>query len=206
MVGRLLEEFAGHLQFKYAPDVGYAAHAEHPPPQQHINLVTVCLITAQRHLLHACATMSTRLYPYRWGSGNKPFEGTFVAKPLSAAVSDFSEFEGGDKIVLPEATLRDVKRLRLPFPLLFEVSNGGRRNKASVLQLAGCIEFSAPTGVSSRLCGKMDVRCVHMSSSSAQPSTVDATRHRATGLLHAVLDDGKPQAAIRRQVDDQVPL
>ena len=73
-----------------------------------------------------------------------------MAKPLSAATGDFSEFEGGDKIVLPEATLRDVKRLRLPFPLLFEVSNAGRRSKGGVMQLAGCIEFSAPTGVSPR--------------------------------------------------------
>jgi hypothetical protein len=62
----------------------------------------------------------SRLYP-SWGSGTRPFEGTFVAN--SMACTDREDLETGDKVILPQSTLKDISRLRLPLPIMFEVFN-----------------------------------------------------------------------------------
>jgi len=33
------------------------------------------------------------------------------------------EMEAGDKIILPQSALKDITRLKLPFPLTFRVTN-----------------------------------------------------------------------------------
>eukprot|EP00484_Ammonia_sp_Unknown_P018099 CAMPEP_0197028246 /NCGR_PEP_ID=MMETSP1384-20130603/7975_1 /TAXON_ID=29189 /ORGANISM="Ammonia sp." /LENGTH=838 /DNA_ID=CAMNT_0042457217 /DNA_START=21 /DNA_END=2534 /DNA_ORIENTATION=+ len=58
------------------------------------------------------------LYP-RLNTGNVAFVGTFRA--FSMAVLGRSSLEIGDKIILPQQTLQSINRLRLPFPLIFEV-------------------------------------------------------------------------------------
>eukprot|EP01083_Nonionella_stella_P095061 266797_1 len=59
------------------------------------------------------------LYPRGWGSGNVAYVGTFRA--FSLAVLGRSSLEIGDKIILPSSALQSINRLRLPFPLIFEV-------------------------------------------------------------------------------------
>ena len=66
----------------------------------------------------------SRLYP-GWGSGKKPFEGQFHA--YSHAAQGQTESEGGDKAILPQSAFKEVSRLRLPFPLVFEVKNPKRK-------------------------------------------------------------------------------
>ena len=69
---------------------------------------------------------------------------------------DRFDLEYGDKILLPESAFSDIKALRLPFPLIFEVFNEKRRaggvadrhgtSKVPVRQFSGVMEFSAPEG------------------------------------------------------------
>ena len=59
------------------------------------------------------------LYPRAWGAGNVAYVGTFRA--FSMAVLGRSSLEIGDKIILPQQALQSINRLRLPFPLIFEI-------------------------------------------------------------------------------------
>lgn len=71
-----------------------------------------------------------------------------------------SDLEAGDKVILPTSSLKEISRLKLPFPLLFKVSNdrlktantvpskdGKMPAPATAEQYAGLMEFSAPDGV-----------------------------------------------------------
>eukprot|EP00485_Elphidium_margaritaceum_P011522 CAMPEP_0202685642 /NCGR_PEP_ID=MMETSP1385-20130828/1458_1 /ASSEMBLY_ACC=CAM_ASM_000861 /TAXON_ID=933848 /ORGANISM="Elphidium margaritaceum" /LENGTH=809 /DNA_ID=CAMNT_0049340057 /DNA_START=46 /DNA_END=2472 /DNA_ORIENTATION=+ len=59
------------------------------------------------------------LYPHSWGTGNVAYVDTFRA--FSMSVLSRSSLEIGDKIILPSQALERINRLRLPFPLIFEV-------------------------------------------------------------------------------------
>jgi len=59
-----------------------------------------------------------------WGSGSRPYIATFKACPISKNIK--AELEYGDKVILPETSLRKIKILNLPFPFLFEIRRGGR--------------------------------------------------------------------------------
>jgi len=59
-----------------------------------------------------------------WGSGSRPYIATFKACPISKNIK--AELEYGDKVILPEKSLRKIKILNLPFPFLFEIRRGGR--------------------------------------------------------------------------------
>ena len=65
------------------------------------------------------------------------------------------EYEYGDKIILPEGAFGEIKRLRLPFPLTFEVFNDKKKRptgmpdrtgaaKQHIRQFSGVLEFTAP--------------------------------------------------------------
>lgn len=71
----------------------------------------------------------SRLYP-GWGSGKKPFDGQFRA--YSHGSQGKTEYEGGDKAILPQSAFKEVSRLRLPFPLVFQVKNPKRRSSSMV--------------------------------------------------------------------------
>ena len=71
------------------------------------------------------------LYPRGWGSGNVAYVGTFRA--FSMAVLGRSSLEIGDKIIMPSDALQSINRLRLPFPLLFEVRKFGRSSSSKEL-------------------------------------------------------------------------
>lgn len=63
----------------------------------------------------------SRLYP-GWGSGkNTSLEETLAVYPVGSIGR--SDLEGGDKVILPQSMFRTVSRMKLPFPLTFEVSN-----------------------------------------------------------------------------------
>ncbi|GBG33667.1 Ubiquitin fusion degradation protein 1-like [Hondaea fermentalgiana] len=63
----------------------------------------------------------SRLYP-GWGSGkNGKLEEALAVFPV--ATLDRADLEAGDKVILPQSMFRTVSRLRLPFPLTFEVTN-----------------------------------------------------------------------------------
>lgn len=101
----------------------------------------------------------SRLYP-GWGSGKGQYEALLVCHSL--AVGGHSEgLECGDKVILPQESFREVSRLKLPFPLVFQICNprGGKRRKSTspgaatavkvasvpiVEQFCGVHEFSAP--------------------------------------------------------------
>jgi hypothetical protein len=70
-----------------------------------------------------------------------------------ARAADRGDLEYGDKIILPQQAFRDITRLKLPFPLLFEVrkTKAGaaapdRHGKAkqAARQLCSVLEFSGP--------------------------------------------------------------
>jgi hypothetical protein len=62
----------------------------------------------------------SRLYP-GFGSGKGTYTGDFVVQSLAAA--GHAEMEVGDKIILPQSVLKEVTRLKLPFPLTFRVTS-----------------------------------------------------------------------------------
>jgi len=62
----------------------------------------------------------SRLYP-GWGSGKESLEEVFTVYPLACLGKD--DLEAGDKIILPQSTFRKVSKLKLAFPLTFEVTN-----------------------------------------------------------------------------------
>lgn len=68
----------------------------------------------------------------------------FQAYPPSFMETDRKQVEEGDKIIMPTSCLEMLARLRISYPMLFEVKNemaGGRRTHCGVL------EFIAPEGV-----------------------------------------------------------
>ncbi|CAK9008126.1 Ubiquitin fusion degradation protein 1 homolog, partial [Durusdinium trenchii] len=71
------------------------------------------------HRENKSARMS-RLYP-GWGSGKASLEETFSVYSLESLGK--ADMEGGDKVILPQSTFRKVSRMKLPFPLTFEVTN-----------------------------------------------------------------------------------
>ena len=60
----------------------------------------------------------SRLYP-GFGSGKGTFTADYTVQTLSS--SGRADMEAGDKIILPQSALRDITRLKLPFPLIFRV-------------------------------------------------------------------------------------
>jgi Ubiquitin fusion degradation protein UFD1 len=76
-----------------------------------------------------------------FGTGSKPFEGDFEARSFAADSTCVSQpsvphqlawtppgpFAGkdelscGDKVILPQTALKEIRQLRLPLPLLFEI-------------------------------------------------------------------------------------
>ena len=63
--------------------------------------------------------MSRRLYP-GWGSGSKPFVATYECYPFAYCGREDAEM--GNRIVLPQDALREITRLKLPFPLFFALN------------------------------------------------------------------------------------
>jgi len=68
---------------------------------------------------------SSSLYP-DFGTGKKPFRKCFQAYTFKTI--NRNDLNCGDKIILPEKTLKDMKRLRLPFPFCFEIRRGNTVN------------------------------------------------------------------------------
>lgn len=111
--------------------------------------------------------MASRLFP-GFGSGKGSWESTVKVNSVSSAGREDLEF--GDKILLPSSAFKEVSRLRLPFPLTFQVFNdkaaksvstsvvptktgsivvaNGPAGSSSALaeQYCGVMEFSAPEG------------------------------------------------------------
>lgn len=69
------------------------------------------------------------LYPRAWGSGNMAYVETFNV--YSMAALEREELEIGDKIILPQSALSAINRLRLPFPLIFEIRPFKRKHYKS---------------------------------------------------------------------------
>lgn len=59
------------------------------------------------------------LYPLGWGSGSTAYVATFQASSID--LINRGELEIGDKIILPESAMVAINKLRLPFPLIFEI-------------------------------------------------------------------------------------
>jgi hypothetical protein len=110
--------------------------------------------------------MSARLFP-GFGSGKGTWEGIVKVNSVSSCGRDDLEF--GDKVLLPASAFKEVSRLRLPFPLTFQVFNDKAAKTASTSvvpsktgsivvangaggaptlteQFCGVMEFSAPEG------------------------------------------------------------
>jgi len=64
---------------------------------------------------------SRSLYP-GFGTGKKPYRKCYQAYTFKSI--NRNDLNPGDKIILPEKTLKDIKRLRLPFPFCFEIRRG----------------------------------------------------------------------------------
>jgi hypothetical protein len=62
----------------------------------------------------------SRLYP-GFGSGKGTYTNDFTVQSLISA--GHGEMEAGDKIILPQSALKDITRLKLPFPLTFRVTS-----------------------------------------------------------------------------------
>jgi ubiquitin fusion degradation protein 1 len=78
------------------------------------------------------------------GGGARQFVQKFQVYPPSFMETDRPQVEEGDKIIMPTSCLEMLARLRISYPMLFEVTNelaGGRRTHCGVL------EFIAPEGV-----------------------------------------------------------
>jgi len=78
------------------------------------------------------------------GSGrNGVFQQKFTAYPPSFLETERPQVEAGDKIIMPSSCLDALARLRITYPMLFEVTNEtlGRRTHCGVL------EFIAPEGM-----------------------------------------------------------
>ena len=73
--------------------------------------------------------MASRLYP-GFGSGKGTFSGVFRVAPILAAGGSGGgadarcDLECGDKIILPPSALKEISRLKLPFPLHFQMHRG----------------------------------------------------------------------------------
>jgi len=63
----------------------------------------------------------SKLYP-QWGSGKKPFKKVFKAATLKKIGQQ--HMSAGDKIIMPEKSFKEIKRLRLGFPFMFEIRRG----------------------------------------------------------------------------------
>lgn len=77
-----------------------------------------------------------------------PFEGRYTCH--SVACAELEEKECGDRILLPPSALREVQRLKLPFPLLFLARNYRdvlRRPSGATAVRCSVLEFTAPDGV-----------------------------------------------------------
>eukprot|EP00948_MAST-09A_sp_MAST-9A-sp1_P003614 g3614.t1 len=87
------------------------------------------------------------LYP-GWGSGKRPYETVLKCRSMAYVGKYDSNIECGDKLILPQEAFRDVSRLKLPFPIIFEIQNMRRLSKSSSKspQLCGVYEFSAEKG------------------------------------------------------------
>ncbi len=62
----------------------------------------------------------SRLYP-GFGSGKGTFSGDFTVHTLASA--GHGDMEAGDKVILPQSALKEITRLKLPFPLTFRVTS-----------------------------------------------------------------------------------
>jgi len=71
----------------------------------------------------------------------RPFNETYRCQPM--AMSNRAELEHGDKILLPSAALEQLARLKVHYPMMFEVTNPQTGMKTH----CGVMEFSAPEGV-----------------------------------------------------------
>eukprot|EP00743_Colponemidia_sp_Colp-15_P004691 GILK01005054.1.p1 GENE.GILK01005054.1~~GILK01005054.1.p1 ORF type:complete len:586 (-),score=110.80 GILK01005054.1:126-1883(-) len=93
------------------------------------------------------ADATSRLYQRK--SSNIPYEQTF-AKVYPFSQWSRPELEYGDKIVLPSSALKDINRLKLEYPLLFEVRNTKvapsvfAKKRLPGVQYCSVIEFAAP--------------------------------------------------------------
>jgi hypothetical protein len=100
--------------------------------------------------------MASRLYP-GFGSGKGTFES--ILKVNSFATIHRTDLEAGDKVLLPASAFKEISRLRLAMPLLFQVYNDKLKSAATMPQrpgappapplleqLCGVLEFSAPEG------------------------------------------------------------
>lgn len=95
----------------------------------------------------------SRLYP-GWGSGKGAYEALLVCH--SFAVGGHSEgLECGDKVILPQESFREVSRLKLPFPLVFEVCNprGAKQRKSSSSSGSAAAAVVSPTPSAQQYCG-----------------------------------------------------
>jgi len=64
--------------------------------------------------------MASRLYP-GFGSGKGTYSGDFDVKSYSSLGKLDMEF--GDKIILPPSALKEINKLKLPFPLIFKIGS-----------------------------------------------------------------------------------
>lgn len=103
------------------------------------------------------------------GAGPGEFSMKFNVYPPSFLETDRPQVEEGDKIIMPASCLDMLARLRISYPMLFEVTNeaaGGRKTHCGVL------EFVAPEGKIFLPHWMMQVRCppAHPLAAAAPPA------------------------------------
>ena len=78
------------------------------------------------------------------GGGASPgqFNMRFKAYPPSYMERDNAQVEKGDKIILPQSCLETLSRLRISYPMMFEVTNAAVGRKTH----CGVLEFTARGG------------------------------------------------------------
>ncbi len=65
--------------------------------------------------------MASRLYP-GFGSGKGTFMSDYDVKSFGTVGK--GDMEVGDKIILPPSAMKEITKLKLPFPLIFKVGSG----------------------------------------------------------------------------------
>jgi ubiquitin fusion degradation protein 1 len=78
----------------------------------------------------------------RGGAGGQ-FVQNFAAYPPSFLETERPQVEEGDKIIMPSSCLDTLARLRITYPMLFEVTNQNTGRKTH----CGVLEFIAPEGM-----------------------------------------------------------
>eukprot|EP01138_Halocafeteria_seosinensis_P014914 gb/GECG01015224.1/.p1 GENE.gb/GECG01015224.1/~~gb/GECG01015224.1/.p1 ORF type:complete len:591 (+),score=98.17 gb/GECG01015224.1/:1-1773(+) len=148
--------------------------------------------------------MSARLYPGMGGGGgharNRKVKTNFSATYEVRSLDQFNrdDLEVGDKIILPQSAFKEIKRLGLPLPLVFEVENARRRKPVTAqngpqLQKrdVGGMPSSSRKPLNSTGRSAATSRSSKSSATSKQPVVGPTKKHQYCGVMEFTATEGK---------------